>query len=308
MRIDGETYPELTLVGWYTFGDEPLSWHMNVQMQFQKGFECDHALFMLCHHNQLLESDSESRLPFTIYESSSQEGDGMEVDSPPCESSAGKFRPITFASLETSAVEAIVLADVAQLATNAASAQQSSVPALQAESKGKEKAVDTDEGETEPSNYLSTGDEERKFNRSYDKAVLTQSVIQSLNAKAASINMLKSRLNVIIDYLGSQRPSYLTDASLPVATDAVPDQKILRSIYALATQVNLTAPADGSGISNDSARTQTHVELIGLLSSLTRSMQDIKTLGSRQNMVETQKSSNLNAGGIFAQQDFEGHG
>ncbi len=91
--------------------------------------------------------------------------------------------------------------------------------------------------------------------------------------------MLKSRLQIIIGYLHSQGPSYLTDASIPVATDNVPDHKILRSIYALAAQVNLTAPSDVSGMPLESARTQTNAELIGLLSSLTRSMADIKTLG-----------------------------
>jgi len=127
--------------------------------------------------------------------------------------------------------------------------------------------------------------------------------------------MLKSRLQIIIGYLHSQRPSYLTDASIPVATDNVPDHKILRSIYALAAQVNLTAPSDVSGMPLESARTQTNAELIGLLSSLTRSMADVKTLGIRQNIVEAQKSANFAPiGGIFTQdilardfasQDFE---
>jgi hypothetical protein len=118
--------------------------------------------------------------------------------------------------------------------------------------------------------------------------------------------MLKSRLQVIIDYLQSQSPSYLTDASLPVSTDSVPDHKILRSIYALIAQANLAAPSDGSGISKESAQTQTHVELIGLLSSLTRSMADIRTLGSRQHMVENQKGGQWGPGGIFTSPDFEG--
>lgn len=159
MSTDGETYPGLTLVGWYTFGDEPLSWHMDVQMQFKKSFECDDALFMLCHHNQISGSDS-GKLPFTIYESSLQDGDGMEVDSP---YSGGKFRPISFTSLETSPDEAIVLADVVQLATNANAAQQPSTPGPKADPKGKGKAVDAQE-EGEPSNYLSAEDEDRKCN------------------------------------------------------------------------------------------------------------------------------------------------
>jgi COP9 signalosome complex subunit 6 len=115
--------------------------------------------------------------------------------------------------------------------------------------------------------------------------------------------MLKSRLHIILDYLYSQPPSYLTDASIPVATDGVLDQKILRSIYALTAQVNLAAPSDASGISLESARTQTNAELIGLLSSLTRSMADIKTLGIRQSMAETQRMSNdfPPIGGMFSQ-------
>jgi hypothetical protein len=145
-------------MGWYTFGDEPVPWHVDFQTRFKKEFECPHALFMLRHHNQLSESDGEENLPFTIYESSSQDGDGMEVD-PPYEQLAAKFRQ-TFISLETSAEEAIVLADVVQLATNAA--QQSSGPVATTESKGKGKAVDAQESEGEP-NYLSAEEEEREF-------------------------------------------------------------------------------------------------------------------------------------------------
>jgi hypothetical protein len=162
---DGETYPELTLVGWYTFGDEPVPWHMDMQMQFKKTIDGDQALFMLCHHDQLSESDSETKLPFTIYESFRQAGDGMEVD-PPYESGVTKFRPITFASLETSPEEAVVLADVVQLASNASVVQPAPVSGPKPESKGKEKAVDAPEGESEP-NYLTAEEEERKCARNW---------------------------------------------------------------------------------------------------------------------------------------------
>jgi hypothetical protein len=121
--------------------------------------------------------------------------------------------------------------------------------------------------------------------------------------------VLENRLQVIIDYLLSQKASYLTDASIPVAADQVPNHKILRSIYALMAQAKLTAPSEGNGIAKDSARTHTHVELIGLLSGLTRSMADIKTLGSRQNMVEMTRSGGwAPGGGMFAGPDFEGFG
>jgi hypothetical protein len=157
---DGETYPELTLVGWYTFGDEPVAWHMGVHTQFKKTIDGDQALFMLCHHSQLSESDSETKLPFTIYESFRQAGDGMDVD-PPYESGVTKFRPITFVSLETSPEEAIVLADVVQLAANASAVQPAPVSGPKTESKGKEKAVDAAEGESEQ-NHLTAEEEERK--------------------------------------------------------------------------------------------------------------------------------------------------
>lgn len=144
---DGETYPELSLVGWYTFGDEPLPWHMHFQTRFKKEFECPHALFMLRHHSEPEEQDG---LPFAAYESSAPEAGSMEVDSP--EMLAASFRE-TFVSLETTAEEAIVLADIVQLATNA---QPSSAP-VSADTKGKGKAED----DAEP-NYLTAEEEERK--------------------------------------------------------------------------------------------------------------------------------------------------
>jgi hypothetical protein len=172
MSTDSETYPELSLVGWYTFGDEPLPWHATIQIQLKKKFECDSALFMLYHHNQLSGS-SGGKLPYTIYESfSSQESEGMEVDAP-YQSGAMKFRPITFSSLETFPDEAIALADVVQLATNANAIQQPSLPGSKDQSKGKGKAIDRHHGNNgEQLNYLSAEDEDRELCEILGKAFL----------------------------------------------------------------------------------------------------------------------------------------
>jgi hypothetical protein len=64
--------------------------------------------------------------------------------------------------------------------------------------------------------------------------------------------------------------------------------------------MHLTAPSEVSEMSLESARTQTNVELVGLLSSLTRSVADIRTLGLRQNMMDTHKGGNFPPGAAFS--------
>jgi COP9 signalosome complex subunit 6 len=101
--------------------------------------------------------------------------------------------------------------------------------------------------------------------------------------------MLQSRIAVIVAYLKSQPASYLTDASLPPSGNKSIDHSILRSISALEAQLRLASPADFVGIAQESDQSKTDVELITLLSNLTKSVGDVKTLKRRWATVEPQK-------------------
>src|ERR1700761_1284382 len=154
---DGETFPSLTLVGWYAFGVIPTPWHARIQMQLRQEFECDSPIFLLYDWEQLNKNAVGGKLPFTLYESFSvQDSSGMEVDYGD-ESHTIKFRPITY-SLETTDDEAIGLADVVHGATAAIATQQSSRPS-QIE-KDTEKSESKLDGNIEETSFLSPEDED----------------------------------------------------------------------------------------------------------------------------------------------------
>jgi COP9 signalosome complex subunit 6 len=116
-------------------------------------------------------------------------------------------------------------------------------------------------------------------------------VITSLTAKANAIKMLQTRLNLLSTFLSKLPPSYLTDASLPVdPTNANLNQPILRSISALLARLPLLTPSDTVSFTRETQQTTSDVELISLLSSLTRGVQDAKELGRKWTMAEPRKN------------------
>jgi len=119
-------------------------------------------------------------------------------------------------------------------------------------------------------------------------------VVASLQTKANAITVLKSRLNLLSSYLKSLPPSYLTDASISrEQTDPPLNHEILRSISALTAQLHILSPADLSGFAREVKQTKTDVELINLLSTLTRNVGDVKQLGKRWHLIEPRKRSQL---------------
>jgi COP9 signalosome complex subunit 6 len=115
-------------------------------------------------------------------------------------------------------------------------------------------------------------------------------VVASLQTKANAITVLKSRLDLLSSYLKSLPPSYLTDASVSrEQTDPPLNHEILRSISALTAQLHILSPADLSGFAKEVKQTKTDVELINLLSTLTRNVSDVKQLGKRWHLIEPRK-------------------
>lgn len=113
--------------------------------------------------------------------------------------------------------------------------------------------------------------------------------------------MLQARLNLLSTLLGKLPPSYLTDASLPVdPTNTDLNQPILRSISALLARLPLLTPPDTESFTRETQQTSSDVELISLLSSLTRGVQDAKELGRKWTMAEPRKGrgGGGNSGGM----------
>jgi COP9 signalosome complex subunit 6 len=121
-------------------------------------------------------------------------------------------------------------------------------------------------------------------------------VIISLLAKANAIKMLKSRLAVITAFLQSQAPpngsaSYLTDASIPKSSSTLgpADLEIIRSAAALSSQLNLVPPSDLLAFDEELIKEQTNVELVVLLSTLTKRVNEVVALGNRRALMERGK-------------------
>jgi COP9 signalosome complex subunit 6 len=208
---------------------------------------------------------------------------------------------------------------VAKGAGNAAtsgSGEQAVSPgaAERAEKKGKKKAdasLDTEasitDGTKESSSILTPEEEDQ---------------IAGLTTRLNSVRMLQSRLSLLSKFLQQQKPSYLSDLSLPLTASAPhPDQlPHLRNIQALLTRLNLLTPkasattADtllsASATTADTLLLASHaqnndVQLSQLLALLGEDIQNMGEMGRKFAAVESAKQNKKGAkGGSF----MTGHG
>lgn len=252
-------------------------------MQVQTEFNLESAILLLFHPEMVAESSKMGgKLPLTLYEGvwTNDASGGMDVDGGDRNRDL-KFREVPY-SVETGEAEMISLDFVARGGGNATAIEPATAKEAKAEDKkGKAKAKEPEvqtNGVRKEATYLSSEDEE---------------LISSLTAKSNAIKMLQSRLDLIASYLQSLPPSYLTDASIPVSPSNAKDlnQPILRSISALLSRLPLLAPPDREEFGKEVLRSQSDVELVSLLSSLTRTVRDAKDLTKRWSVVESGRNA-----------------
>jgi len=255
-------------------------------MQIQATQNLESAILLLFHPEMVAQSSKMGgKLPLTLYEGVWINDSTMDIDGPERNLTL-KFREAPY-SVETGEAEMISLDFVARGGGNATAVQISSAALGQsdeskkAKSKAKESATEssaqteTNGVRAKEASYLSPEDEE---------------LLTSLTAKSNAIKMLQSRLNLISSYLQSLPPSYLTDKSIPLdPSNKSLNQPILRSISALLARLPLLTPPDKDAFNRESLQTKSDVELITLLSSLTRTVNDAKELGRKLTVVENGK-------------------
>lgn len=113
--------------------------------------------------------------------------------------------------------------------------------------------------------------------------------------------MLQTRLKLLSKFLDKLPPSYLTDSSLSVdPANTTLNQPILRAISALLARLPLMTPPDTVSFMRETQQTSSDVELISLLSSLTRGVQDAKELGRKWNIAEPRKNRGAPGGSVIA--------
>lgn len=307
--------PALDVVGWFSL--VPTSGPLVELVPFQRHIASlnETNILLAIHPTAFERSESaDQKLPITIYESVI-ESDGpkdegsMQVDGE--ESSDLKFRPVPY-TIETDEAEMIAINFVSKGAGSAAAVADSQAATSTApqpppeDRKGKKRASPEASGPKPrtPSDLEILSSEE-------------QDQIANLTTRLNSVKMLRSRLAQLQAFVSSLPPSYLSDASIPLTSDAPnpSDLPHLRNLQALLTRLSLLTPlpaADGTvtGLEAASRAQQNDVTLTQLLSTLNKDVQGLQELGKTFAIVEQARSNKRkNAGSSFdvgALADFAG--
>ncbi|KAI3331561.1 COP9 signalosome-like protein subunit 6 [Xylariaceae sp. AK1471] len=293
--------PQLDLVGWYTLlpksGPTPsiLPIHNWILSEHNES-----SLLLGFHPEESVKHHAGSRLPLTIYESN------YEADEPKTEQGEDKemrdgepalklrFHELQY-SVETGEAEMISMDFVARGAGNATAVeprdQKKTAPVNTDDPKGKRKMEATEATEAS----ANTADTEEHVLSRED-----EEMIAALTAKANSIKMLQSRINLLATYLERLPPSYLTGDNSAMVTGegepTTPSHTILRSIQALVNRLSLVVPSVTEAYEQEMLSEANDVHLMELLNDVLQSATEVRGIGKKYNVVETSKSQNKKHG------------
>jgi COP9 signalosome complex subunit 6 len=293
--------PQLDLVGWYTLlpksGPTPsiLPIHNWILSEHNES-----SLLLGFHPEESIKHHAGSRLPITIYESN------YEADEPKHDQGEDKemrdgepllklrFRELQY-SVETGEAEMISMDFVARGAGNATAVeprdQKKTTPVTTEDPKGKRKMEATEATEI----GASTAETEE-----YVLSREDEEMIAALTAKANSIKMLQSRINLLAIYLERLPPSYLTGDNTAMVTGegepTTPSHVILRSIQALVNRLSLVVPSATEAYEQEMLSEANDVHLMELLNDVLQSATEVRNIGKKYNVVETSKSQNKKHG------------
>lgn len=282
--------PALDLVAIFALGpvEGPQEAHLPILRQVRQLTGSDNIMLLL-FHPELVDSLQGGKLPISLYESVEEmENSRVQV----------RFKELAF-EVETGDAERIGVNFVATGGGNATAVPKpdttsptsatSSSSAKDKKGKGKVKVKEGEEGETNgsaPVNILSPEDDE---------------LISTLNSKVNAIKMLGERLNLIRSYLETLPPSYLTDATSTAAPAENTNFQLLRSVQSMLSRLPLLAPPDATPSTADSApaanlelaaeKERQDVHLTSLLASLTRSVAEAQTLGSKFTILQRERQN-----------------
>ncbi|KAI1197905.1 COP9 signalosome-like protein subunit 6 [Nemania serpens] len=288
--------PQLDLVGWYTL--LPRSGPIPSILPIHNWILSTHnesSLLLGFHPEESVRHDAGSRLPLTIYESNYEaeelkngrgEDEEMRDGEPPLKL---RFRELPY-SVETGEAEMISIDFVARGAGNATAVEPREQKVTSGnidDPKGKRKmevaeslAASSGAADTEE-HVLSREDEE---------------MVAALTAKANSVKMLQSRINLLSTYLERLPPSYLTGDDTTMITGdgdpTIPCHTILRSIQALVNRLSLVVPSATEAYEQEMLSEANDVHLMELLNNVLQSSTEIRTLGKKYNIVESSRSQN----------------
>lgn len=281
-------------------------------------------MLMLFHPETILDGSlTGGKLPISLYESFYEPGSegadkGLQVDG----WSMGRQLQMRFRELpyevETGEAEMIGIDFVAKGSGNATAvattgATQKTSADTSSNNKGKAKANDSQTNGSSTETPLSSEDEERRSRIPFQTAcaLILHPVVNSLTAKSNAIKMLHQRVSLIKSYLNNLPPSYLTDASVsPSDASAQLNHSLLRNISSMLSRLPLLAPSSNaaldpasglampSSLATASAHEQSDVHLVSLLASLTRSISEVRDLGSKYAIVQKARTEKVGSGPV----------
>ncbi|KAH7375182.1 COP9 signalosome complex subunit 6 [Plectosphaerella cucumerina] len=282
----------LDFVGWYTLIPKagPFPDLMHIHNDFLKINES--AILLGFDAGEIQGHSVGGKLPLTVYESSYEvddsanpdtEGDNkmLEEGEEAPEALKLRFREIAY-TVETGEAEMISVDFVARGSGNATFTEPPSdakkkqqASAAKAKGKGKSKAASDAEDL-----ILSPEDEE---------------LIAALTAKANAIKMLHSRINLVSTYLARLPSAYVSGEDLsatpaPGSGQTTPSNVILRQIQALVGRLDLIEPSDIDAFRREIVCEENDVQLVSLLNDIMQSVNDVRTLGRRFEIIEAAKT------------------
>lgn len=289
--------PQLDLVGWYTL--LPKSGPTPTILPIHNWLLSEHnesSLLLGFHPEESIKHDAGSRLPLTIYESNYEaeeakieQGEDKEMrdGEPPLKL---KFRELPY-SVETGEAEMISMDFVARGAGNATAVepreQKKVMPGNADDPKGKRKVDAMELTGPDPN---TTEIEEHILSREDEE------MIAALTARANSVKMLQSRINLLATYLERLPPSYLTGDDATMTTGegdpTTPSHTILRSIQALVNRLPLVVPSSTAAYEQEMLSEANDVDVMELLDSVLQSAAEMRMIGKKYNIVETGRGQN----------------
>lgn len=287
--------PQLDLVGWYTLlpktGPTPNIFPIHNWILSNHN---ESSLLLAFHPEESVKHHAGSRLPITIYESNyeaeepkNEQGEDKEMrdGEPPLKM---RFRELPY-TVETGEAEMISMDFVAKGAGNATAVEtrDQKKPVLPNidDPKGKRKMEPMDIPES-GANVPYT--EDRVLSREDEE------MIAALTAKANSIKMLQSRINLLATYLERLAPSYPTGDNMITGEgeSTTPSHIILRSIQALVNRLSLVVPSATDAYEQEMLSEANDVHLMELLDKVLQSTNEIRGIGKKCHAVETSKAQN----------------
>ncbi|KAM0328097.1 hypothetical protein ACHAQA_005500 [Verticillium albo-atrum] len=281
----------LDFVGWYTLLPKTGPTHELTHIHNTILNHINESAILLGFHpKEVLDHSVGGKLPLTVYESnyevddatktSDTEGDKTMEDG---ESTLKlRFRELGY-TVETGEAEMISMDFVARGSGTATAVEAP-------KDKEKQKGKDTGKGKQK----ATAGDSLLPVD---EDAVLTpeeEETIAALTARANATKMLLSRIHLIMTYLERLPEAYVSGQDLaakPTGEEqTTPSNTILRQIHALVGRLDLIEPSDVEAFRKEMVCEQNDVHLVSLLNDVMQSVQDVRAMGRKFDIVDSAKA------------------